>query len=360
MWGPAGPMPYGQTTGYGGAPIQPKQYLGRHLGGPSFEQSYGAPFGLSLHLPCFFRQPSIFRTTKKRLNIVAILINLFVPWLLFCLVFWLLSFSLHYTAPWTCWLIVTLLFATIVVPFAILAWVSKMQREKQAEEETTPMWYGFLAVACGVAFLAGMILGIWNFNNNLNHVYDLQNLATYHDIDPADYVGQQMVDAGRIIFNNETHLGISKSMGFKDNDVYCVAPIVSSKTTAATYQDFWAVGKNCCSGTSADFHCEGYNYRFNGGLRLMDDTARPFYRLAVQQAEAMWGIKTHKPLFFIWGPDPIEYTDSLKRAGIAMYTTGILAALVVGFFAVICATLVFAKVYPARDENIASEFPYVY
>lgn len=343
--------------GYGGAPMQPRQELARHLGGQSYKQTHGAPFGLSVHLPCFWRQPSVFRSSKRRLNIVAILVNLFVPWLLFCFVFWILSFSFHYANPLTSWLIVALIFMISVVPFTLLWKMASLKREKhQEEEEDRPMWYGFLAITCFIAIAAGTLLGSTNYDNNLSKAYDLENLATYRDVDPMNYVGQQMVDAGRIVFNDKTHLDISKSMGFKDSDLYCVAPIVSDTASAKKYHDFWAVGKNCCSGVSADFTCKGYNdARYHGGLRLMDDTSRPFYRLAVQQAEATYGIKTHKPLFFIWGPDPLQYTADLKRAGLAMYTTGILVALCVQLFTIVCALLVFAKVYPSRDENFQNQ-----
>jgi len=275
-------------------------------------------------------------------------VNVLVPWLLFCIVFALFSFSVYYEAPITCCVVTGLLFIVTVGMSACLLQMARVRREKETEEEYEPMWYGFLCVTCMLAIFAGIICGCHNFDVRMVKFYDFENLATYRDIDPASYVGQQLVDAGRVQFNDKTYLDIGQSMGFKDNDVYCVAPIKSPNTTPKTFVDFWAVGKNCCSGTSADFHCEGFNARDRGGLRLMDDAARPFYRLAVQQAEAMHKISTHKPLFFIWGKDPVKYTEGLKHDAIATYITGIIAGLCLQCFLVVSATLVFAKIFPTR------------
>merc|ERR1740139_910007 len=115
------------------------------------------------------------------------------------------------------------------------------------------------------------------------------------------------MDAGRIVFKAGSHLDISKSMGFKNMDIYCVAPVVSAtnKTAATASLDFWAVGINCCSGHMPDFHCgEFYNSNARSGLRLMRDDQRAYFRLAVEQAEAAYNIQATHPIFMYWMQDP--------------------------------------------------------
>merc|ERR1712151_614337 len=93
-------------------------------------------------------------------------------------------------------------------------------------------------------------------------------------------------------------------MGFHNEETYCVVPINSYQGALASY-DFWAVGLNCCSGTSKSFTCGEYkNPRAHAGLRWMRDSQRAFFQLAVQQAEATYGIKANHPLFFTWTEDP--------------------------------------------------------
>lgn len=351
-------MMQGPGNGYGGISWtdvhgqgnEQKHTLERNFGGKNWFHNHGAPFGMSMRLPWFFHQPSVFRSNRKRLNAVAIMVNVFVPWLLFCVVFALMSFSWHHSAPVACYVVVVLIFFFVMVTFGLLAHMARLRRAKETEEEYEPMWYGFLFTTCVIGIAMGVLLGCHNYDLRMNKVYDYEQLATYRDIDPANFVGQQLVDAGRVQFIDKSYLDITRSMGFKSNDIYCVAPIVSNKTSDKTYYDFWAVGKNCCSGLQGDFNCKspsGTNAA-KGGLRLMNDAERPFYRLAVQQAEATYKINTHKPLFFVWGMDPVKYTEELHYNALTMYITGIMAGLCVQVFLVVSTTLVFAKIYPVR------------
>jgi len=310
----------------------------------------GAPYGLSAKLPWFHRDPAVFHTNRKRLNCVAHLVNILVPWLAFCFVFALMSFSTHYEQPVLCYTVVIIVFGVCVGLTGFLAYMTKLDGEKaQDHSKSGPMWYGFLCLTCFLAISLAFILGNVNFGSRMREFYNLQGLATYKNIDPAMYVGQQLVDAGRITFQDKVHVDVRMSMAFKDTTTYCVAPIVSPSTSSKTYLDFWAVGTNCCSGTSGDFHCEGANdSRFHGGLRLMNDADRPFYRLAVQQAEATYKVSTHKPLFFVWNEDPIKYSANLQRSSLNMYFMGLAAAFVVQCFLVLVATLYYAKVLPNR------------
>merc|ERR1719433_257244 len=159
-----------------------------------------------------------------------------------------------------------------------------------------------------------------------------------------------MMDAGTVIFAPGTRLDLKQSMGFKNERTYCVAPITMSNGTMtevnqllATY-DFWAVGMDCCSGNTADFHCGQFaNINARGGLRLMRDGQRPYYRLAVQQAEAAYGIKAAHPLFFTWMQDPMEEVNKFQNAGIQSFLLSIMSMAGMQLFLVLLSTVVFAR-----------------
>jgi hypothetical protein len=261
-----------------------------------------------------------------------------------------MCFGFHFDHPNIMWGTVALIFCLTVGVFGALAQLTRVRQAKETEEEHNPMWYNFLTATCLLAVVAGVLFGSTTYAG-MDEYYRYDHLNTYHNIDPAMYVGEQLVDAGRVMFKDDVYVDVTHSMGFKNKEMYCVAPIVSPKMSAdaKSYYDFWAVGKGCCSGVQPDFHCKGYSDMINmGGLRLMTDAERPFYRLAVQQAEATYKIATHKPLFFTWEFDPVAYTNNLYANGIRSFYYGICTALAFLVFATIAATLVVARELPNR------------
>lgn len=285
---------------------------------------------------------------RSRLNSVAIAIAFFVPWLLFCAVFVVLSFSLHYSQPAVAYILVALCF--LVVAYTCVQAVLTCKR-KETEPTYQPSWYIFLGLSCVLAFALGCYGGEWNFTNFMQPYYDLNNLAEYtNGIDTNEFLGQQLMDAGRIEFKKGTVLDLGRSMGFKSHDVYCVAPIMTkgSSTSQPLSVDFWAVGKNCCSGVSADFHCAGFSDPHAlGAIRMMHDADRPFYRLAVQQAEATYKMTASHPLFFTWVHNADEAVDKYNSKGWLNFVMAVCSYLVLQLFLVLCATLAFAKLVHA-------------
>lgn len=241
---------------------------------------------------------------RRRMNFVPIFICLFVPCAFFAGVAWTIGFHLHYEHRNVMYLVVVaaLLVTLIVGAFAYKA-IAKAKRERE------PNWLMFLFLTMLIACILACICGGMLYSKYMLQYYDFQGLNNYVDVDPSQATGQGHQDAGYIVFVNGTFLELPKSMGFKDVDVFCVAPIAIGNSPMATY-DFWVVGKNCCDGVQADFHCENYDDpKAKGGMRLMSDADRAYYRLAVQQAEATYNIKAEHPLFFEWTHDVAETMD---------------------------------------------------
>lgn len=305
--------------------------------------------------PMMTQKRPFVRGMRQSLNGVAILMSLFFPWLLFCVVFWAMSFTLHYKNPFWCYMMV-LAGLCVVAVLGVSAFDAIKNKKKASSGQMQfvaggdvsyhePTWIIFMFITCLFAWLLGLVAGDVNFYTNMEPFYDVSNLNTYRNVDPSSMRGTQLMDAGRISFTADAKLDVSMSMGFKNLNVYCVAPIVSGSDPKhmASY-DFWAVGMDCCSGSRADFHCgEFNNARAAAGLRLMRDDQRPFFRLAVQQAEAAYKIRACHPLFFQWMADPIEHTMAYSDEGNKWYLVFIFMHFAFQLFLVAIACLAFSK-----------------
>jgi len=273
---------------------------------------------------------------KKRINLVAVCMNIFLPWFLFASLYAILSFSFHYQHPTAAWLCVGLGLILVLVATGLAYRATKALAKD-------PSWYVFAALSLFLAVVFASVFGDMNFWYNMQPYYDIENLNTYPSVNPSTESGQQLMDAGRVYFADGTRLDGAKAMGFKSLDLYCVAPIVNGNQVLASY-DFWAVGLNCCSGVSSDFRCGEFNNpHARSGLRLMRDDQRPFFRLAVQQASAAYSIKSTHPLFFYWLQDPVAEMNSYRDEGFKYYLLGIFTHFAFNLFCVTVAVLGFSR-----------------
>jgi hypothetical protein len=292
------------------------------------------------------------RGGRKSLNIVGFLMSLMLPWVIFCTVFALMSFGLRYERPAFAYTLVILVFL-VGVTSPILFFVNGLKKKFDQSAAYQPTWYFFLACTCFLAFAAAVVAGQWNYKDFMQPNYSLNHLAHYKDVDTNAGFGQQYMDAGYISFTNTTALYLQHSMGFKNHDIFCVAPIVTKDTISKGKAvkdleslDFWAVGKNCCSGIQADFHCKGFaDPKAHGAMRLIGalEEDRAFFRLAVQQAEATYKLTATHPLFFEWVHDPVEAVWFYAQSGYSNYLCGIATYFVVQIFLTLVAMLAFSK-----------------
>jgi hypothetical protein len=283
-------------------------------------------------------------TTRKRMNITAVCLALFLPWIIFTVMYSLFSFDLHYKSPALCYMLAAFGLALVVL-FGIKGFVALRARlDGDATGNADPAWMLFIFLTGLMAWASAVVLGDYNFWHNMQPYYDVKNLNTYPSVDTSRMRGQQLMDAGRLQFVAGTHLDISKSMGFKNLDTYCVAPIATGDAPLTSY-DFWAVGLNCCSGQAADFHCGEFNNpRASAGLRLMRDDQRAFFRLAVQQAESAFNIRSVHPLFFHWMQDPDAEMDAYQDDGYKYFLLGMFTHFAMQLFLVVLALMAFSKV----------------
>lgn len=283
---------------------------------------------------------------RRRLNLLAILVAWTVPSALAASLAFVLSFALRYWQPSLAFTITGLAFLGIVF-LAIYAWDTRRQRALSTIPRE-PSWTMFVAITAGIAWLGAVILGSVNYRLNMTPYYEMMGLNIYQDVDPVTMRGQQLMDAGQVQFAEGSHLALNMSMGFKNLDYYCVAPITGagangSDPSMVTY-DFWAVGINCCTSVPGSFHCGIWSDpRGQGGLRLMDDSQRPYFRLAVQQASAAFRIQAVHPLFFYWTIDPVSETKAIQEKGKRLWYVWTVSYCTFQLGLVAIAALVFAK-----------------
>lgn len=276
------------------------------------------------------------------MNVYAIILSVLIPGLLYAGTHALLAFSFNYNHMFWAHLAAYGGGALLVGGFGYRAWTTVFLRQRGLERD--PSWYVFLFVACLFSWLLALLLGEWNFVANMRPFYDMTSLNLYVDVNPANAHGQQLMDAGRVVFSEGSHLDLSKSTGFKDSSVYCVAPVTVGDAPLGSY-DFWAVGMDCCAGHTPNFHCGDFASKdVRGGLRLLQDNQRGFYRMAVQQAEALYGIQAPHPLFFVWMQDPLAEIRAYEHDGVRQWLVS--SSVCFGLLLVLVAatTVVFSKV----------------
>lgn len=289
---------------------------------------------------------SPFTATGSRRSVILHVVLCFgVPWIIFSLLFALNSIAINYKSPGLVKAVSYVILAGIAAAGinCIRSWLYIQSVWRGAMQE--PAWLSFFVVTSLLAWILGGSLGQTNFNTNTVPFMQINALNDYVNVNPSIYAGSQVMDAGQIVFLPDSKVDIGKSMGFRNSDTYCVAPIVSPALEAnQTTFDFWAIGKNCCLGHAGDFRCgEIANPGAHAGMRLMQDSDRQFYLLAVNQAEAAFGITASHPMFFFWMEDPQREIGAYETAAMKGVVTALVASAAVQLFLVLVATILMSR-----------------
>ncbi|CAK9066115.1 unnamed protein product [Durusdinium trenchii] len=245
---------------------------------------------------------------KVTLPFQAVFLSWLIPTAVFAVVSGAASSSLVTYYPFLIYGILAVVTAGSLLTLHIVLIV--LRRYFSGKSKVFPFWYAFLGVALTSAVVASLLFAHMNYMKNEIASDTLKRLATATNVDPAVDSTSRYLDVGRVVFAPGTGLDVAKSIGFKNKDVYCVAPIVNPNASKAPASyDYWAVGLNCCDADG--FRCGEYlKPNARSGVRLMNEEQREFYMLAVHEAEATFGIKSSMPLFFFW----VEDAAALQRS----------------------------------------------
>lgn len=276
------------------------------------------------------------------MSMMPMLMMLLLPWAAFGVTAWLAAFRAKYLFPYC----VDLILLAFVLLWLASVFAAVYARFRIAE----PTWYTYLCCALGVAVVAGPLCGDHIFRSLTQHYYRVGDLKTLHGVDVAVEKGDAMLDAGIVDFAQGNYLDGMRAWHFKHHTTYCVAPVVTNQTAgpvSGSY-DFWALGKDCCSLTSSDFRCGAWGHpHADRAIRVLADQDVPFYRLAVQQAETLYGLVAANPVFFKWSDDPEAEVATWFAQAMRNFTFDLTVAFMVSLFSLSCAAYRFSWMAPA-------------
>ena len=270
---------------------------------------------------------------RRRVNCVPLLLAWLLPYFTFVFSFSTAAFFVHYAAPLSSTLCEVFVLAACLsrVPWAYRSW-----KRGAAKEGFYPV---YITAAVLLAALTGWALGDFTFWRHMEPSYAAISMASYTEVDPSSTRlangqvvptdGGRFQDAGQVYFNHDTVLDVNRSFSFKLADLYCVAPIRNKRCSEPCGSDFWAIGKNCCSEDGSKFQCgDAESRRAKSGLRLVEATDLPFYRLAVIQATGKHKMISPHPIFFTWLEDPVAELHSWQREGFRLFVLAMFGAFI--------------------------------
>lgn len=274
---------------------------------------------------------------RIRMNIVPMFVATFLPWGVFILCCGLSSFWLNYVSP-------TLV--TGIIGAVFLFWILWLFAAIWARlKEPDPTWFTYMAVAVGVAAIAGTIIGKANFSTFSEPYYQVNDLKTADNVDASVTPSRNVMDAGIVNFVPGSNFDVLRSWHFMNGNTYCVAPVISTGVGVSmpAFYDYWVVGTNCCSVGASDFRCGAWgSAKASSGIRVVSDSALTNYRLAVQQAASLYSLQTPNPIFLTWSENPELEVASWNQQVFKNYLTQVATALVFSVFFMSMATVRFA------------------
>jgi hypothetical protein len=248
-------------------------------------------------------------------NVFACAAGCLLPPMVFLYVTWALNFYKHYQYGLIAWL--------LALPGLFPCYLAFVARSNAARRGRHNPWHIFFMITLGLSWVVAAFFSEVNYWYFMHTFYDLHSMRAYNNIDPTEVSGMRVMDAASVGFIDGARVVTDMAMSYTTWDVYCVAPITtdaglpSQGGKLASY-DYWAIGVNCCNaGTTTGYHCGQYqNINARQGLRLIDNEQIKYFQLAVQQAEAAYGVSARHPVFLYWVQDPDAQMVSFFTQGL--------------------------------------------
>jgi len=219
------------------------------------------------------------------------------------------------------------LLVIICVGAGIMQW-------RQSLREQNPLRF-YVALECLAAVAAGVAVGWLVYDRFLAFYWYSVESHVYTNILPTE-PATGYIDAGKLVFADDSVVNKNHSVGFKDHRVFCVAPIIEDPAAVLALGEpqavhFWAVGLDCCGARGA-FSCDdSWDWRARSGFVVRSHEMHAQYVEAAQQAEAAFGLPAPmgEQLFVRWVRDPERLELNYWRSGAGLlFAAVVLQALV--------------------------------
>jgi len=248
-------------------------------------------------------------------------------WVVFSIICLLFGFSYH-DSKVVVWTLILLGGGVLVIVI--------LQHMRQYNKSSTARDTVIIASWLLAAVVLGTVVGYVSYDCCIGEYWLSQRLEARENVLPSEPAGAY-ANAGEIIFADEARVDASKSVGFKDTETFCVAPIASDAPLDTV--QFWAAGIDCC-GARGSFACDdSWNPKAHAGVvinnisnALMRSDIRGKYLKAIKLAEVTYAIASVKePILVRWVANPDQVQLNVWRAGFGLLLASIIiAALICG------------------------------
>lgn len=257
---------------------------------------------------------------RRRLNLMAVVVAIVGPTAIFAGLSYLYSFKVRFNLPWLCFL------ATVLVGVAILGMMGNDAFPNLGRRENRmhpTMWIRFVFILYCMACLLGSLTGEFTYTEFTKAFYSINVLNTYTEVDVGTANGYMIMDGGLVHFKKGAFVDREHHGYFKNQKVYCVAPIKTKSMTSGV-NDFWIANLDCCGENKFECGVKSVGDDAWGVRRLQGmDADRPFFKLAVEQTANKYNMTARNPLFFTWTDTPQDFVSGKEKAAMNRFLTGL-------------------------------------
>lgn len=241
------------------------------------------------------------RSQARKLGTPQLIMLALGPWLVFVVYALLFTFPYH-SLPRLIW-------GLVIVGTAVCCWCVYSGLETVATNPSRT----FTGALSLFSIFQATLLGLIVYNWFMVHYHNSHERDSYTSVSPTEEAAAY-ASAGKIVFVDEARVDSTKSLGFMDTYVYCVAPILGDTNDIGSIQ-FWAAGRDCC-GPRGNFVCDdAWNPKARSGVVIRDvsdffEDSHGQYMKAIKQAEAAYELSSaENPLLVRWvvDPDQLEF-----------------------------------------------------